>query len=82
MNESNVLTSQEQRVAELAGKGLSNRQIGAELNITEKTVKFHLTNVYRKLGVTRYQLIGNPNVTAAAVLASETQVENSQSNSL
>jgi DNA-binding NarL/FixJ family response regulator len=31
--------------------GLSNKAIGRELWITEQTVKFHLTNIYRKLGV-------------------------------
>jgi DNA-binding NarL/FixJ family response regulator len=33
------------------GRGLSNREIGKELWITEQTVKFHLRNLYRKLGV-------------------------------
>ena len=32
-------------------RGLSNKAIGRELWITEQTVKFHLTNIYRKLGV-------------------------------
>ena len=31
--------------------GLVNKQIAAELSIAPQTVKFHLTNVYRKLGV-------------------------------
>jgi DNA-binding NarL/FixJ family response regulator len=30
-------------------KGLSNQAIGKELWVTEQTVKFHLTNIYRKL---------------------------------
>jgi DNA-binding NarL/FixJ family response regulator len=30
---------------------LPNRKIGSELWVTEQTVKFHLTNIYRKLGV-------------------------------
>lgn len=37
-------------LAELA-KGLSNRQIAQTLWLSEQTVKFHLRNVYRKLGV-------------------------------
>lgn len=60
MNETNSLTAQEQRVAELVSKGFSNRKVAQELLITEKTVKFHLTKVYKKLGITRYQLISNP----------------------
>lgn len=57
MNETKTLTAQEQKVYELVSKGLSNKQVGQELNITEKTVKFHLTKVYKKTGLTRYQLI-------------------------
>jgi DNA-binding NarL/FixJ family response regulator len=32
-------------------RGRSNDQVARTLSITEQTVKFHLTNVYRKLGV-------------------------------
>ena len=32
-------------------RGLSNEAIGKELWVAEQTVKFHLTNIYRKLGV-------------------------------
>ena len=32
-------------------RGLANKTIAKELWITEQTVKFHLTNVYRKLGI-------------------------------
>jgi DNA-binding NarL/FixJ family response regulator len=32
-------------------RGLSNQAIAKELWVTEQTVKFHLHNVYRKLGV-------------------------------
>jgi DNA-binding NarL/FixJ family response regulator len=32
-------------------RGLSNSQIGKELWVTEQTVKFHLTNIYRKLSL-------------------------------
>jgi DNA-binding NarL/FixJ family response regulator len=33
-------------------RGLSNQAIGREYWVTEQTVKFHLGNIYRKLGVT------------------------------
>lgn len=45
------LTARELRVAELAAVGRSNREIADELTVTVKTVEYHLTNVYRKLGV-------------------------------
>ncbi len=43
----------EREITILAGvaRGLSNRALGKELWVTEQTVKFHLTNVYRKLDV-------------------------------
>lgn len=53
-----VLTTKETEVVQFLNKGLSNREIALQMNVTEKTVKFHLTNVYRKLGVkSRTQLI-------------------------
>jgi DNA-binding CsgD family transcriptional regulator/tetratricopeptide (TPR) repeat protein len=46
-----ALTPAEWRVARLATTGRTNRDIGEELFLTEKTVEGHLTSVYRKLGV-------------------------------
>ncbi len=46
-----ALTETEQRIAELATSGRSNKQIAAELHITVRTVESNLTRVYRKLGV-------------------------------
>ncbi len=37
----------------LIEKGLSNREIAAELVITVGTVKKHISNIFRKLGVNR-----------------------------
>jgi two-component system NarL family response regulator len=45
------LTDRELVILRAVARGLSNRAIGRELWVTEQTVKFHLTNVYRKLGV-------------------------------
>jgi DNA-binding NarL/FixJ family response regulator len=45
------LTPSEQRVLEALTRGLSNKEIAAELWLTQQTVKFHLTNIYRRLGV-------------------------------
>ncbi|WOX15229.1 helix-turn-helix transcriptional regulator [Streptomyces sp. N50] len=46
-----VLTSQELRISELARAGYSNRQIAETLFLAVRTVEFHLSSVYRKLGV-------------------------------
>jgi DNA-binding CsgD family transcriptional regulator len=46
------LTPSERRIAELAAHGQSNREIAQALFVTPKTVEFHLTSVYRKLGIT------------------------------
>ena len=45
------LTQRELTLLEAISRGLSTKAISRELWITEKTVKFHLTNIYRKLGV-------------------------------
>jgi DNA-binding NarL/FixJ family response regulator len=46
------LSEREQRVLDLVATGKSNREIAAALEITEATVKGHMTNVLGKLGVT------------------------------
>jgi DNA-binding NarL/FixJ family response regulator len=46
-----VLTPQERLVASLATSGLTNREIASELVLSAKTVEFHLSRIYRKLGV-------------------------------
>ena len=47
------LSDREQDVLELLVQGLSNQQIAERLFISVTTVKFHVSNVLRKLGVTR-----------------------------
>ncbi|MGH2914548.1 MAG: helix-turn-helix transcriptional regulator [Solirubrobacteraceae bacterium] len=46
-----ALTRGERRVADLAARSATTRQIAAELFVTPKTVEFHLRNVYRKLAI-------------------------------
>ena len=45
------LTPSEERVAELAASGMTNRDIGAKLFVSAKTVEANLTQIYRKLGI-------------------------------
>ncbi|MFM2072135.1 MAG: hypothetical protein RLZZ623_2398, partial [Actinomycetota bacterium] len=51
------LTNQEWHIASLVGAGSSNKAVARDLTISIKTVEFHLSNVYRKLGIsTRAEL--------------------------
>jgi DNA-binding CsgD family transcriptional regulator len=45
------LTPREIQVAKLVCKGLDNEQIGDRLNIAYNTVRAHLGNIFRKVGV-------------------------------
>lgn len=45
------LTDRESDVLKLVVDGLANKQIAEKLHITERTVEFHLCNIFRKLGV-------------------------------
>lgn len=52
------LSQRESEVAELVTQGLSNKEIAGRLFVTEKTIKFHLTNIYKKMQIkSRSQLI-------------------------
>jgi two-component system nitrate/nitrite response regulator NarL len=57
----NSLTNREREIVFALAEGLSNKDIGLRLNLSEGTVKVHLHNIYSKLGV--------KNRTALAVLA-------------
>lgn len=45
------LTEREDEVLQLLTEGWSNLRIAKELSVTERTVRFHLSNIYEKLGV-------------------------------
>ncbi len=47
----NSLSGKERKILEALANGLSNRELSAELEISINTVKFHLSNIYDKLGV-------------------------------
>jgi DNA-binding NarL/FixJ family response regulator len=64
--EETALTAAEARVLELAGKGMTNAEIAERLFVVETTVKFHLSRIYKKLGVR--------NRTEAALWASRVRI--------
>src|SRR6185436_7858937 len=47
---SGLLSARELGVLRLVAAGLSNRQIAETLTISERTVKFHVTSIFNKLG--------------------------------
>jgi DNA-binding NarL/FixJ family response regulator len=51
MPEGPALTPRESAILQAIASGLTTRAISSELWLSEHTVKFHLTNIYRKLGV-------------------------------
>ncbi|MFE9750519.1 LuxR C-terminal-related transcriptional regulator [Saccharothrix saharensis] len=57
------LTDQEKKVAGLALAGLSNKEIALDVHLTARTVEFHLSNAYRKLGIS-----GRDELAVAALL--------------
>ena len=48
-----ALSAQEQRVLALVVEGKTNKEIAAELGLSDKTVKNYLSNVFSKLGISR-----------------------------
>ncbi|HUB98863.1 MAG TPA: AAA family ATPase [Solirubrobacterales bacterium] len=53
------LTPSERRVVDIAVGGRTNRQIAQELYVTPKTVEVHLSNAYRKLGISSRRELGH-----------------------
>lgn len=47
------LTEREQRILELIADGMTNREIGEQLYLSEKTVKHHVSDILGKLGLSR-----------------------------
>lgn len=61
------LSPAESNVAQYVEQGMSNLEIADKLFVCEKTIKFHLTNVFKKVGVkTRAELMAKRNGTTAA----------------
>jgi DNA-binding NarL/FixJ family response regulator len=54
-----ALTEREQDVAALVAKGLTNREVAAELYVSTKAVEYHLGNVFGKLGISSRRELRN-----------------------
>lgn len=52
-DELSMLSEQERRILELIGEGMTNRQIGDELHLAEKTIKNYVSSLLAKLGMER-----------------------------
>ncbi|MDC9719369.1 MAG: response regulator transcription factor [Gammaproteobacteria bacterium] len=65
-----ALTPQQLRVLTMISEGLYNKQIASELDVTDATIRAHVTEIFRKLGVT--------NRTQAVILFSRLQVDDPQ----
>jgi len=61
------LSPRELEVLGMTALGLTNSQVGRQMNLSLHAVKFHLASIYRKLGVS--------NRTAAAVIYLQSQTE-------
>jgi two-component system response regulator DevR len=48
-----ALSDQERRILQLIGEGMTNRQIGEEMHLAEKTVKNYVSSLLAKLGMER-----------------------------
>ena len=46
-----MLTDRERQIMRLVSEGLSNKEIGRRLNITDGTIKVHLHNIFQKLEI-------------------------------
>jgi len=51
LRQENGLTERELEIVRLVASGYKNKEVGATLTISERTVKTHLTNIFQKLGV-------------------------------
>jgi two-component system nitrate/nitrite response regulator NarL len=51
VDNSSDLTSYEKKIVAHVSRGLSNKDVARRLNCTERTVKYHMTNIMRKLNV-------------------------------
>jgi two-component system nitrate/nitrite response regulator NarL len=50
-NALSVLTDRERQIMRLVSEGLSNKEIGRRLNITDGTIKVHLHHIFQKLEI-------------------------------
>ncbi|MFJ8493470.1 AAA family ATPase [Streptomyces sp. NPDC094038] len=78
LDEEGLLTRQELQIAELAATGLSNKEIGARLYISPRTVSTHLYNIFPKLGIRSRAALRDALGTPARALRGGTPAEHAE----
>jgi two-component system nitrate/nitrite response regulator NarL len=68
-NFTDSLTPREREVMLLVADGLSNKEVGRKLNLSDGTVKIHLHNIYQKVG------LGNRTALAAAAVSQRNELD-------
>ena len=53
------LSEQEEKIAQYTGQGLTNKEIGKKLGISQFTVQSHLRNIFEKMGIKRRSQLAN-----------------------
>ena len=72
-NPMQLLTEQKRAILELVAQGYTNKQVGQQLHLAEKTVKHYMTNILQKLQV-------NNRVQAALIATKKGRVKGDSSN--
>jgi DNA-binding NarL/FixJ family response regulator len=54
-----ALTPRERQIMELVSTGLSNREVGKQLHISEGTIKVHLHHIFQKLSIRNRTALAN-----------------------
>ena len=70
METTQELTAQEAQIARLARDGFSNPEIGARLFLSPRTVEWHMSRVFTKLGVGSRRQLRQIKISPALVTAS------------
>jgi len=69
VNANSPLTKREHQIIQVLSEGITNKEIGRRLGLTEGTVKVQLHRIYRKLGLANRTVLAVPAPTIALIPA-------------